>query len=131
MSAMSSARATAVTTTTAASPPLPEMSPSRFPNSRGFPLKLSSLNGIAAGRAAWKRLSLRCTLCWSVLGCDIWSTSILALIVCSRILICSEYFLRATSCPNIMPCSIAVISRNFCAIHIFNTNIGYDSIIYI
>ena len=34
---------------------------SRFLNSRGSPLRLPSLNGIAAGRAAWKRLSLRCT----------------------------------------------------------------------
>ena len=34
---------------------------SRCPSSRGSPLRLPSLSGIAAGRVAWKRLSLRCT----------------------------------------------------------------------
>ncbi len=33
----------------------------RCPSSRGSPLRLPSLSGIAAGRVAWKRLSLRCT----------------------------------------------------------------------
>ena len=37
------------------------MSHSRCPSSRGSPLRLPSLSGIAAGRVAWKRLSLRCT----------------------------------------------------------------------
>ena len=64
MSAMSSARATAAATTTATSPPLPRMSLSRYPSSRGSPLKLLLLSGIAARRAAWKRPSLRCT--WQV-----------------------------------------------------------------
>ena len=59
-SATSSSRATAVATTAATSPPLPEMSPSRFPNSRRFPLRQLLSSGTAAGRAAWKRLSLRC-----------------------------------------------------------------------
>ena len=42
-------------------PPLLGMSHSRCPSSRGSPLRLPSLSGIAAGRVAWKRLSLRCT----------------------------------------------------------------------
>ena len=37
------------------------MSHSRCPSSRGSPLRLPSLSGIAAGRVAWKRRSLRCT----------------------------------------------------------------------
>ena len=41
-----------------------EMSPSRCPGSRVFPLKLPSLNGIAAVRAVLKRRSSRCT--WRV-----------------------------------------------------------------
>ena len=39
MSAMNSAKATAAATTAAASPPLPGMSPSRYPSSRGSPLR--------------------------------------------------------------------------------------------
>ncbi len=59
-SAMNSARATAAATTAATSPPLLEMLPSRFPNSRESLLKPPSLSGIAAVKAAWKKLSLRC-----------------------------------------------------------------------
>ena len=54
-------RATAAATTAATLPPLLGMSHSRCPSSRGSPLRLPSLSGIAAGRVAWKRLSLRCT----------------------------------------------------------------------
>mgnify|MGYP000921482031 CR=1 FL=1 len=54
-------QATAAATTTATLPPLLGMSHSRCPSSRGSPLRLPSLSGIAAGRVAWKRLSLRCT----------------------------------------------------------------------
>ena len=36
----------------ATSPPLPGMLPSRYPSSRGSPLRPLSLSGIAAGRAA-------------------------------------------------------------------------------
>ena len=60
-SAAMSVRATAAATTTATLPPLLGMSHSRCPSSRGSPLRLPSLSGIAAGRVAWKRLSLRCT----------------------------------------------------------------------
>ena len=52
---------TQAATTTATLPPLLGMSHSRCPSSRGSPLRLPSLSGIAAGRVAWKRLSLRCT----------------------------------------------------------------------
>ena len=38
-----------------------EMSPSRCPSSRESPLRLPLLSGIAAGRAVWKKLLLRCT----------------------------------------------------------------------
>ena len=48
-------------TTAATSPPLPGMSPSRYPSSKGSPLRRLLLSGTAAGRAAWKRHSLRCT----------------------------------------------------------------------
>ena len=51
----SSVRGIAAATTTAISPPLPEISPSRCPSSRAFPLKLPSLSAIAVGRAVWKR----------------------------------------------------------------------------
>ena len=61
-SAMSSARATAAATTTATSLLLPGISPSRCPNSRVSPLRPPLLSGIPAGRAVWKRPSLRCTL---------------------------------------------------------------------
>ena len=50
----------AAATTTAISPPLPEISPSRCPSSRASPLRLQSLSGIAAVKAARERLSLRC-----------------------------------------------------------------------
>ena len=73
MSAMSSARATAAATTTAASLPLPEMSRSRYPSSREFPLKLPSLSGTVAGKAAWKRLSSRCI--WLAYPSGVWRTS--------------------------------------------------------
>ena len=59
--AYSTAGPTAPATTTATLPPLLGMSHSRCPSSRGSPLRLPSLSGIAAGRVAWKRLSLRCT----------------------------------------------------------------------
>ena len=58
--AMNSARATAAATTTATSPPLPEMLPSRFPKLKGISFETASLSGIAAVKAAWKKLSLRC-----------------------------------------------------------------------
>ena len=51
-SAMNSARATAAATTAATLPPLPGMSPSRCPSSKGSPLRRLSSSGIAAGRAA-------------------------------------------------------------------------------
>ena len=51
-------------TTTATSPLLPGMSLSRCPSSKGSLLRPPSLSGIAAGRAVWKRLSLKCT--WQV-----------------------------------------------------------------
>ena len=60
MSAMSSAKATAAATTTVISLPLPETSHSRCPSSRESPLRPPSLSGIAAVKAAWKKLSLRC-----------------------------------------------------------------------
>ena len=72
MNAMSSARATAVATITVTSPPLRGMSPSRYPSSRGSPLRLPSLSGTAAGRAAWKRLSLRCI--WRAYLSGVWRT---------------------------------------------------------
>ena len=49
-------------TTTATSPLLPGMSLSRCP--KASLLRPPSLSGIAAGRAVWKRLSLKCT--WQV-----------------------------------------------------------------
>ena len=54
-------RATASAITAEISPPLPKMSPSRYPSSKGFPLRRPLLSGTAAGRVVWKRLSLRCT----------------------------------------------------------------------
>ena len=56
----SSARATAAVTTAAISPLHLEMSPSEFPNSKGSLLRQLLLSGIAVGRAAWKKPSLRC-----------------------------------------------------------------------
>ena len=53
----SSARATAVATTIATSPQLP----SRCPSSNGSPLRQLSLSSTAAGRAARKKFSLKCT----------------------------------------------------------------------
>ena len=42
----------------------------KVPNSKGFLLKPPSLSGIAAGRAAWKKPSLRCT--WPAYPCAVW-----------------------------------------------------------
>ena len=72
-SAMSSARATVAVTTAATSPLLPGMLPSRCQSSRGFPLKLPSLSGTVAGKAAWKRLSSRCI--WLAYPSGVWRTS--------------------------------------------------------
>ena len=60
-------------TTTVTLPPLPGMSLSRYLSSKEYPLKLPSLNGIAAGRAVWKRLLLKCT--WQVYPSGVWRTS--------------------------------------------------------
>ena len=43
-------------------PQPPAMSRSTCPGSRAYPSRRPSSSGIAVGRAAWKRLSLRCTL---------------------------------------------------------------------
>ena len=51
-SEMSSARVPAAATTAGTSPPLPGTLPSRYPSSRGFPLRPPSLSGIAAVKAA-------------------------------------------------------------------------------
>ena len=59
-SARNSARATAAGTIAATSPPLLGMSLSRYPSSKGSPLKPLLSSGTAAGRAVWKKLSLRC-----------------------------------------------------------------------
>ena len=72
-SEMSSARVTAAATTAAALPPLPEMSHSRCPNLKGSLLKPPSLSGTAAGRAAWRKPSSRCT--WQAYPSDVWRTS--------------------------------------------------------
>ena len=42
-------------------------------SSRGSPLRQPSLSGIAAGRAVWKRRSLRCT--WRAYPSGVWRTS--------------------------------------------------------
>ncbi len=73
MSATSSARATAAATTTVILPPLLGISPSRYLSSREFLLKLQSLSGTVAMKAAWKRLSLRCTE--QAYPSDVWRTS--------------------------------------------------------
>ena len=52
---------------------LPEMSPSRCLSSKEFPLRPPLLNGIVVGRAAWKRLSLRCI--WRAYLSGVWRTS--------------------------------------------------------
>ena len=41
--------------------------------SRAFPSRRLSSSGIAAGRAAWRKHSLRCT--WQVFPCAVWRTS--------------------------------------------------------
>ena len=48
-------------------PLLPETSHSMFPDSRASHLKLRSSSGIAAGKAAWKKHSSKCT--WPVSLC--------------------------------------------------------------
>ena len=52
MSAMNSAKATVAATTAVASPLPLGMSPSRYPSSRGFPLRPPSLSAIAAESSA-------------------------------------------------------------------------------
>ena len=47
--------------------PLPGTSPSRYPGLKGSPLRPLSLSGTAAGKAVWKKHSLRCT--WQVSPC--------------------------------------------------------------
>lgn len=56
-------------TTIVISPPLQEMSHSRCPSSRGSPLRPQSLSGIAAVKAALKKLSLRCI--WQAYPSDV------------------------------------------------------------
>ena len=56
-----SAKVTAAATTAVTSPPLPGMSPPRCLSLKESPLKPPLLSGIAAGKAVWKRLLLRCT----------------------------------------------------------------------
>ena len=53
--------------------PLPGMSPSRCQNSKESPLRPPSLSGTAAGKAVWKKRSLRCT--WQVYPSGGWRTS--------------------------------------------------------
>ena len=45
----------------------------KVPKLKGIPLRPLSLSGIAVGRAAWKRRSLRCT--WQVYLSGVWRTS--------------------------------------------------------
>ena len=69
-SAEMSVRATAAATTAGISPLLPETSLSRCPSSRGSHLRQLLLNGIAAGRAVWRRPLLRCT--WQAYPFGVW-----------------------------------------------------------
>ena len=60
-SVMSSARATGAVTIAVILLLLLGMSHSRYPSSRGYPLKLLLSSGTAAAKAVWRRLSSRCT----------------------------------------------------------------------
>ena len=60
-------RATAAVTTTETLPRPPATSRSTSPGSRACPSRLPSSSGIAAGRAAWRRPSSRCT--WQASPC--------------------------------------------------------------
>ena len=57
----------------AASPRPPVTLRSMSPGSRVYPSKLPSSSGIAAGKAAWRRPSSRCT--WQAFLCAGWRTS--------------------------------------------------------
>ena len=72
MSAASSVRATVAVITAATTPPLLEMSLSRFPDSRAFPLKLPSSSATGAGKVVWKNPLLRCI--WQVYRSGVWRT---------------------------------------------------------
>ena len=48
-------KATTAATIAETSLPLPGMLPSRFPSSKGFPLRPLLLNGTAAGKAVWEK----------------------------------------------------------------------------
>ena len=55
------------------SPRLPATSRSTCRGSKAYPSRLPSSSGIAAGRAAWRRPSSRCT--WQAFPCVVWRTS--------------------------------------------------------
>ena len=69
MSALNSAKVTAAAIMTGILLLLPETSRCLFPNSRASHLKLLSLSGIPAGRAARKNLSWRCI--WQAYPCGV------------------------------------------------------------
>ena len=73
MSVARPVRATAAVTMTAASPRPPATSRSTCRGLRACPSRLPSSSGIAAGRAAWRRPSSRCT--WQAFPCAGWRTS--------------------------------------------------------
>ena len=60
-------RATAAATMTGILPRPPAMSRYTYPGSRACPSRRPSSSGIAAGRAAWRRPSSRCT--WQAFPC--------------------------------------------------------------
>ena len=62
----------AVTMTATLLPP-PVTLHSTSPGSRAYSSRLQSSSGIAAGRAAWRRPSSRCT--WQAFPCAVWRTS--------------------------------------------------------
>ena len=72
-SAVRPVRATAAATMTATSPRPPATSRSICPGSRACPSRRPSSSGIAAGRAAWRRPSSRCT--WQASLYAGWRTS--------------------------------------------------------
>ena len=65
--------ATAAAIMTATSLRLPATSRSTCRGSRACPSRLPSSNGIAAGRAAWRKPSSRCI--WQASPCAVWRTS--------------------------------------------------------
>ena len=71
-STMSSAKVTTAAITAAISLPPLEMSPSRYPNSKGYSFRPLSVSGIAGGEAVRKRPLSRCT--WPEHLSDVWRT---------------------------------------------------------